>query len=127
LQKKQGQGGIPAAPAAAAAPPQKTAYAAIAPPDDPNVKSELADTTKEADLAEQEFLHESSTGGPSADGGAVAGPPPAAKKIGIGSTIDEVVAAMGQPKDMVDLGAKQIYVYDGMKITFVNGKLTEAK
>ena len=130
LQKKQGQGGIPAAPATAVAAPQQTAYAAIAPPPDPNVKTELASTTKEADQAEQEVLHEASTGGPSADGGspapAAAAPAPT-KKIAIGQSVDEVTGIMGQPKDVVDMGAKQIYVYDGMKFTFVNGKLTEAK
>ena len=39
LQKKQGQNGIPAVPAAANAPPTQTAYAAIAPPPDPNAGS----------------------------------------------------------------------------------------
>jgi hypothetical protein len=126
LQKKQGQGGIPAVPAGAAAPPQQTAYAAIAPPPDPNVKSELADTSKAADQAEQEVLLEASAGGPSADGGSPQPPPRAPKKVVIGQTIDEVVANWGQPKDMVDLGAKKIYVYDNMKITFVNGKVTDA-
>ena len=58
LQKKQGQGGIPAAPAAAAAPPQQTAFAAIAPPPDPNVQSDLKAQSTEADQAEKEVLDE---------------------------------------------------------------------
>jgi hypothetical protein len=65
LQKKQGQNGIPAAPAAAAAPPVQTAFAAIAPPPDPNVAAELSAQTKEADQAEQEAL-QASPGGPNA-------------------------------------------------------------
>jgi hypothetical protein len=56
LQKKQGQGGIPSAPQNAMAAPQQTAYAAIAPPPDPNVGTTLSQQTQEADQAEQEVL-----------------------------------------------------------------------
>lgn len=56
LMEKQGQGGIPAVPASAKAPPQQTAYAAIAPPPDPNVQATLAEQTKNADEAEQDVL-----------------------------------------------------------------------
>jgi len=56
LQKKQGQGGIPPAPQSAMAAPQQTAYAAIAPPPDPNVSTTLSAQTQEADQAEQEVL-----------------------------------------------------------------------
>jgi hypothetical protein len=134
LQKKQGQGGIPAAPAAAAAPPQQTAYAAIAPPPDPNVQAELKQQTQEADQAEKEVLQEAAgASGPSDSGGNSAAPaaPPAAgapaKKVTMGMSVDDVVASWGQPKDIVDLGTKKIYVYDGMKFTFTNGKLTSAQ
>ncbi len=55
-------------------------------------------------------------------------PPPAdPAAIKVGQTIDQVVAAMGQPKSIVDLGAKKIYVYEGIKITFVSGKMTTAE
>jgi hypothetical protein len=47
--------------------------------------------------------------------------------IRIGMTIDQVVAAMGKPQNIVDLGAKQIYVYPNLKITFVNGKVTDVQ
>jgi len=131
LQKKQGQNGIPAAPAGAAAPPQQTAFAAIAPPPDPNVQSELKSQTTEADQAEKEVLQEAASG-PSDSSGSGAPPPPAhpatpARKITMGMSVDEVVAAWGQPKDIVDLGAKKIYVYSGMKFTFTDGKLTSAQ
>jgi hypothetical protein len=128
LQKKQGQGGIPAAPGGSAAAPQQTAFAAIAPPPDPNVQTELKQQTQEADQAEKEVLQEAASGPNDAGGGAA--PPPAAapaKKITMGMSIDDVTAAWGQPKDIVDLGSKKIYVYDGMKFTFTNGKLTAAQ
>src|ERR1035438_2196402 len=42
LHSKQGKGGLPALPAAAAKPPVATEFAAIAPPPDPNDEAELA-------------------------------------------------------------------------------------
>ena len=49
------------------------------------------------------------------------------KTIGLGQTIDEVTGILGQPKSVVDLGAKKIYVYSDMKITFNNGKVTDVQ
>ena len=132
LQKKQGQGGIPAAPQAAAKAPTTTAYAAIAPPPDPNAAQELSSQTKEADQAERDALNESSVPGetaapPDAGAGAPAAPPAPPKTLSIGMTIDEVVASYGQPKDIVDLGAKKIYVYKDLKITFTSGKVSNVQ
>ena len=53
--------------------------------------------------------------------------PPPTQSIGVGQTIDQVVGIMGKPKSIVDLGAKKIYVYDGLKVTFVSGKMTTAE
>lgn len=57
--------------------------------------------------------------------------PPAAPaqpvSIEIGQTIDQVVAALGQPQKTVNLGAKQIYVYKDLKITFLNGKVSDVQ
>jgi hypothetical protein len=47
--------------------------------------------------------------------------------IQLGQTIDQVVAALGQPDKTVNLGAKQIYVYKDLKVTFVNGKVTDVQ
>ena len=47
--------------------------------------------------------------------------------IQLGQTIDEVTAALGQPAKIVNLGAKQIYVYKDLKITFVKGKVTDVQ
>jgi len=51
--------------------------------------------------------------------------PPAS--IQLGQTIDEVVAVLGQPEKMVNLGSKQIYVYKDLKVTFVNGKVSDVQ
>jgi hypothetical protein len=128
LQKKQGTGGIPAAPSAAAAPPTPAAYATNAPPPDPDVKSELADQTKEAEAAEAEVLKDPAiTGGPSAGGSAaLPAPAPATVTLNLGMSIDAVVAAKGQPKTIVgDPANKVIYIYDGLKLTFLKGKLSD--
>ncbi len=47
--------------------------------------------------------------------------------IQIGQTIDQVVAALGQPDKTVNLGAKQIYVYKDLKVTFMNGKVSDVQ
>jgi hypothetical protein len=132
LQKKQGKGGIPAAPSSVLSAPKATEFAQAAPPPDPNVKTELSQQTKEADQAEQEVLQEAAAGGPSAEGGSSAAPaaPAPTKKhaLAIGMTMDEVKAIMGgEPKDSTEFGTKTILVYDVAKLTFINGKLTEMK
>jgi len=63
--------------------------------------------------------------GPAVEQPAPAEAPPAAIKLG--QTIDEVVAILGQPEKTVDLGAKKIYVYPDLKITFMNGKVSDVQ
>ena len=116
LQAKSGTGGLPAAPAAAKAAPVKSAMAAEAPPPDTNVQAELAQESKEADQAEKE------AGETPAPIAAPAAPP---AEIALGQTVDQVEAALGQPKTKVNAGPKKIYVYDNMKITFKDGKVSD--
>jgi hypothetical protein len=51
--------------------------------------------------------------------------PPAS--IQLGQTIDQVTASFGPPEKIVNLGTKQIYVYKDLKVTFVNGKVTDVQ
>lgn len=51
--------------------------------------------------------------------------PPAT--VEIGQTPDQVTAILGQPEKIINLGAKQIYVYKDLKVTFVKGKVTDAQ
>jgi hypothetical protein len=60
-------------------------------------------------------------------GGQQAPAPAAPPQIQLGQTTDEVVAALGQPEKIVDLGSKKIYVYKDLKITFVNGKVSDVQ
>ena len=120
LQKKQGTGGIPAAPAGAAAAPVPAAFAKDAPPPETNAGAEVAQQAKEADAAEQDVAQEVAAA--PAGAGAV-GP----VNISLGQSIDTVTSALGSPVRIIDLGAKKIYTYKDMKITFVNGKVSDVQ
>lgn len=52
---------------------------------------------------------------------------PDPQTIRIGQTTDQVVAALGKPEKIVDLGAKQLYVYKDLKVTFMNGKVADVQ
>jgi hypothetical protein len=120
LQKKQGTGGLPAAPASAQAPPVETAMAAAAPPPPPQqeVASELSQESKEADAAEKDAATDA--GGAAPAGGE-------APTVALGQTPAQVTSALGKPKSIMDLGPKKIYVYQDMKVTFNGGKVTDIK
>src|SRR5208283_5891725 len=49
------------------------------------------------------------------------------EQIEKGQTPDQVVAAIGQPDKIINLGAKQIYVYKDIKVTFINGKVSDVQ
>jgi hypothetical protein len=51
-------------------------------------------------------------------------PPPA---IEIGQTVEQVKAVLGQPTNVVKLGAKQIYLYKDLKVTFTDGKVSDVQ
>lgn len=62
---------------------------------------------------------------------AIAPPPPPADTppptIALGQTVDQVTAGFGQPSRIAKLGAREIYYYKDMKVTFVNGKVTNVE
>jgi hypothetical protein len=115
LQKKQGTGGLPAAPPSAQGAPQEAPVAIAAPPPPPEseVTAELNGQSKAADQAEQEAA---------ADAGGTPAEPPT---VALGQTPDQVIAALGQPKSIMDLGAKKIYVYKDSKVIFRDGKVAD--
>jgi hypothetical protein len=104
LQKKQGQSGLPRLDPAlrteTAAP-----YAADLPPAEPNVAAELTQEAQE--VAQQDDQ---------------APPPPTVEP---GQTVDEVIAVMGKPLRIADLGAKKTYFYKDMKVIFIDGKVSD--
>ncbi len=54
-------------------------------------------------------------------------PAPEPASIDKGMTTDQVQAALGKPDKIVNLGSKQIYVYKDLKVTFLNGKVSDVQ
>jgi hypothetical protein len=49
------------------------------------------------------------------------------KTIKLGMSPDEVKKSLGNPDKIVDLGAKQIYVYKDMKVVFLNSQVSDVQ
>jgi len=125
LQAKQGQGGLPPAPAADVGPPATAGFAQGAPPPDPNAQSEInAQATAANQVEQQDASAANAAVAGGAAGAAQGGPPPT---ISIGQTPDQVIAAVGQPTRIVDLGAKKIFTYPDMKVIFMNGTVSDVQ
>jgi len=62
---------------------------------------------------------------------AIAPPPPPADAppptIAVGQTKDQVTAGFGQPVRIAKVGTKEIYYYKDMKVTFMNGKVSNVE
>jgi hypothetical protein len=52
-------------------------------------------------------------------------PPPDPAEVKEGQTIEQVVAALGQPVKKAKVGTKNIYYYKDLKVTFINGKVKD--
>jgi hypothetical protein len=52
-------------------------------------------------------------------------PPPPPAEVSLGQTPEQVVATLGEPAKKAKVGTKDIYFYKDMKVTFVNGKVTD--
>lgn len=128
LKEKQGKGGLPTLPASAAGAPVKAQFAMDAPPPDNTAQQQIEAQAQDADKAEQEVIAQAGSG-PVDSGAAPAGPAPAAPpvEISLGQSVDQVTGALGQPKNIVDLGSKKIYVFKDMKVTFKDGKVTDVQ
>jgi hypothetical protein len=58
---------------------------------------------------------------------AAAAPAAEPQTIEKGQTTDQVQGSLGKPDKIVNLGAKQIWVYKDLKVTFVNGKVSDVQ
>ena len=47
--------------------------------------------------------------------------------IQLGQTTDQVLAVLNKPEKIVNLGPKQIFVYRDLKVTFVDGKVSDVQ
>jgi len=50
-----------------------------------------------------------------------------AKTVKLGQSQEEVVAVMGKPEKIIDLGEKVVYVYKDMKVIFRDGKVADVE
>ena len=123
LQAKQGKGGLPPAPPSAQVAVTPAVYTTIAPPPDANVASEIQQETQQGDQAEQGVGADVPPQAVAPIGAA----PTAPASVGLGQTPDQVRAALGQPARIANLGPKAIYYYDGMKVIFINGKVSDVQ
>jgi hypothetical protein len=141
LQSKQGTGGLPAAPPSAQAKPVQAAYASVAPPPDPGDAATIQQQDQQGDQAEKDVTTEAAAPGGGEASAAPASPaapaqvaaadtpasPAAAASVEMGQTKDQVQRALGAPTRVADLGAKTIYYYNGMKVTFKAGKVSDVQ
>jgi hypothetical protein len=100
----------------------------VAPSDDKDAKGGKGDKQQPAQGGEQEAAAPSQPApAPAAEAppAAIEAPPPPPVEVTVGTTTDQVVAALGNPLRTAKVGAKTIYFYKDMKITFVNGKVTD--
>jgi uncharacterized membrane protein YgcG len=67
------------------------------------------------------------SGGNGGGGQAQNQPPPEPAQIEKGMTPDQVKNAIGVPDKIINLGSKEIYVYKDIKVTFLNGKVSDVQ
>jgi hypothetical protein len=86
---------------------------------DANVATELSQAAQEGDQGEQEVVNQSAA--------AVADPSAGPVTISLGQSMADVESINGRPDKIIDLGAKKIYVYKDLKITFTDGKVSDVQ
>src|ERR1039458_5865200 len=91
-----------------------------APPPDPNVGAGPTQRAEASTRAESYALSQAQQAAP-ADSGTI--------NITLGMSMDDVVAVMGKPERIADLGSKKTYFYTNanMKVIFVDGKVTDVQ
>lgn len=114
LQTEQGRSGLPALPTGAAG-TLSAPYADEVRPD-PNAAEQISQVVQEANRSEQDIINQ----GPQDPGSGGA-------TISLGMTLAEVERVLGRPRNTVDLGSKKIFVYKDLKITFLNGRVSDVQ
>jgi hypothetical protein len=49
------------------------------------------------------------------------------KTVKLGMSADDVKKSLGDPPKVVDLGAKQVFIYSDMKVIFMDGKVSDVQ
>jgi hypothetical protein len=116
LQADQGKNGLPVAPVSAQMTP--ATYATIAPPADPNAANEIQQDNEQGGQAISQVSSDVSQQASSS------GSTPTVTR---GQTMSQVESIMGQPTNKADLGSKVIYNYNGMKVIFTGGVVSDVQ
>jgi hypothetical protein len=133
-----GQGGLPAPPAEAIQGTKEAPYAAAAPAADLNGAAELDQTAKQGTETEQQVVAEATApddsnasappiGGVAPEPTSPPSDPAAPIVIALGQTEAQVIAGKGQPTNKVAFPNKTVFIYPDMKITFVDGKVSDVQ
>jgi hypothetical protein len=115
LQADQGKDGIPAVPAQALG-TVNAAYTDDIRPDS-SALDDLTAAAKDANASERDIINQGAQA-PASDPGTT---------ISLGMSPAQVEAVLGRPKNTVDLGSKRIYIYQDMKITFLDGRVSDVQ
>lgn len=118
LQSLQGQRGMPKLPSSAQGKIRDAAFASEVKPDE-NAAAELTKVAQEADRAEQEAASQASDNRTTAAAAPIT--------ISLGMTVDQIERGLGRPKEIVNNGARTIYVYRDIKITFTEGRVSDVQ
>jgi hypothetical protein len=127
LQDKQGKDGLPPAPPSAQTQPVPAQYAAVEPPPEANLAADLQQQDQQGAQAEKDVTTEAAPDSGTPSGTAAVAPEAAPASVDLGQTTDQVQAALGAPVRVANLGSKVIYYYNGMKIVFKDGKVTDVQ
>ena len=90
-------------------------FAGAAPPSDPNEAAELQRLNQEANVTEQSVVRGTSYGDPA----------PASTDLQLGMSPEEAIQKLGKPTNSIRAGARQILMYQNLKLVFDNGRLAE--
>jgi hypothetical protein len=116
LQSDQGKDGLPQLPAQAVG-GFNADYAQDLSAES-NALDELSLAVKDANRMEQEVIIQDDPEPPVQSTGST---------ISLGMTLGQVQAILGTPRNTVDLGAKRILVYRDLKVTFLNGRVSDVQ
>ena len=127
MQKKQGQGGLPAIPPSVPVSTTNADFVSAAPQPDPNDAGQLRQFSQEAVQIEQAVVSEMSQPAGGAPGqqqpnGGVT----QVEELQPGMTISQVIQMKGNPSaPPTTFGTKTILQYPTVKLTFIDGKLSD--
>lgn len=112
LQEGQGRNGIPSLTAAEMGTSPTSLAGAVRP--DTSAAAQITEAAHEANLEEKGIIAQGAEAG---TGGTVT----------LGMSPREVEGILGRPRSTVDLPNKQIYVYKDLKVTFLDGKVSDVQ